>query len=786
MPELPHLILPRAEVDLDRRKRPGFGRSVPRDPGQQSQRVRQAVDEALAAHVQLRVSIADPELIVRVRTSNLVPEEEWIRAGLTVLGHDDNDSVVLFSNDAELTAFRARLRAYSEAIPAGQKNPQYSVLIGSIEELRPIEPRDRIGGALKNEGFESPESFADDRQFVVDAELWDVGTQLDRVTQADALNRQIVERGGEITDQYIGHSFTALRVAGPGRLIRWLLTLPLLRVLDLPPEVDADVQELLETTIANLGTIEPPDADAPLIGILDSGVNNAHPLLEDVVVDRLGVPASLGISDGFGHGSKVSGIAAYGDVRACLEAGSFQAGARLLSGKVLNDNGRFDDRRLVPSQMDEIVRALNGQGCRIFNISLGDRRTRYAGGKVGMWTSILDELARELDILFVIASGNYEHLPANGQAEDHLLGYPRYLFTPESRILEPATAANALTVGAVAQEAALPDQGQGNVGLRPIARVGEPAPFTRGGPGVNDAIKPDLCDDGGNLLFDGVTQSCVRRAESEVFTTHPRYLERLFTTERGTSCAAPLVAYKAALVLQAFPNASANLLRALLVNSARLPEPSLQRLATFGERAVARLCGHGIADAVTASTSDTNRVVLYADARNANAQIRMDRFFVYEIPIPPEFAQTPGTRSIRVTLAYDAPTRHSRAAYLGVGMSFRMVRGRSLEEVIDHFRKRNTETDGPPPKQDEKFNCKFEPGPNTRECGTLQSAVFTMKNNPAPEYGETYYLVVRCERKWFQDEFATQRFALVVELEHSADIRLYQRVRERVEVRVRA
>src|ERR1017187_7239890 len=139
MPELPHLILPRAEVDLVRRKRPGFGRTVPRDPGQQSRRIRQAVDEALTTHRQLRMSIADPELIVRVRTTNLIPEEEWIRAGLTVLGHDDNDSVVLFSNDAELTAFRARLRAYSEGIPDGQKNPQYSVLIGSIEEQRSIE-----------------------------------------------------------------------------------------------------------------------------------------------------------------------------------------------------------------------------------------------------------------------------------------------------------------------------------------------------------------------------------------------------------------------------------------------------------------------------------------------------------------------------------------------------------------------------------------------------------------------------------------------------------------------
>jgi hypothetical protein len=662
-----------------------------------------------------------------VRTTNPIPEEEWIRAGLTVLGHDADDSVVLFSNDAELADFRARLRAYSEGVPYGQKNPPYAVLIGSIEELRPLEPRDRIGGALRDEGFESPEAFAEDRQFLLDAELWDVGTQLERAAQADSLSRQIAERGGEITDQYIGHSFTALRVAGPGRLIRWMLTLPLLRIIDLPPEVDTDVQDLLETTIAELGNVEAPDEDAPLIGILDSGVNSAHPLLVNVVVDRLSAPASLGVSDVYGHGSKVSGIAAYGDIRACLEAGSFPAAARLLSGKVVNDEGNFDDRRLVPSQMDEIVRMLRRKGCRIFNVSLGDRRTKYAGGRVGMWTATLDDLARELDILFVIASGNYHHQPANGQAEDHLLGYPQYLLSPDSRILEPATAVNALTVGAVAHAAAVPRRVSGDVGLRPIAEVGEPAPFTRCGPGVNDATKPDLCDDGGNLLFDGVTQGCVRREESEVFTTHSRYLDRLFTTVRGTSFAAPLVAYKAALVLQTFPNASANLIRALLVNSARVPEPSQQRLQAFGEEAVARLCGHGIADALTASTSDINRVVLYADARDADAQIRMDRFFVYEIPIPPEFAQTPGTRHIRATLAFDAPTRHSRAKYLGVGMSFRLVRGRTLGEVIDHYRKRNVEEDGPPPKQDGKFNCNFEPGPNVRERNAAKRSIHDEK-----------------------------------------------------------
>ena len=42
-----------------------------------------------------------------------------------------------------------------------------------------------------------------------------------------------------------------------------------------------------------------------------------------------------------------------------------------------------------------------------------------------------------------------------------------------------------------------------------------------------------------------------------------------------------------------------------------------------------------------------------------------------------------------------------------------------------------------------------------------------MTANPSDEYGETYFLVVRCERQWYPDEFAKQRFAVVVELAHS-------------------
>lgn len=133
----------------------------------------------------------------------------------------------------------------------------------------------------------------------------------------------------------------------------------------------------------------------------------------------------------------------------------------------------------------------------------------YAGGKITPWAAVLDELARELDIVIIVAAGNYR-IPAE-LAEEHFRDYPRYLIAPHVRILEPATAVIPLTVGALAESAAVPTRAAGNVGLQPVAGEGEPAPFTRCGPGVNDVVKPELCEFGGNLLFDGAAQNLALR-----------------------------------------------------------------------------------------------------------------------------------------------------------------------------------------------------------------------------------------------------------------------------------
>jgi hypothetical protein len=111
-------------------------------------------------------------------------------------------------------------------------------------------------------------------------------------------------------------------------------------------------------------------------------------------------------------------------------------------------------------------------------------------------------------------------------------------------------------------------------------------------------------------------------------------------------------------------------------------------------------------------------------------------------------------------------------------MSFRLVRGCDPALIFQHFRRR-TQDEGRRPDIDNRYNCHLEPGPRERERGTLQTASVTFSRG-TELYGDTYYLVVRCEGGWASGFETRQRFAVVVELIHRAEIQLYARLRARV------
>lgn len=775
MPRYDHLQLVRLPQRMERRKRGGSGKLPTRNLDDHSIKLRSELNAAIDEQQKRRKPQSiDPSLILRVQMTSSFLEEQWEQLGLTVLSNDVDRTLVLFSSSDEMHDFRQRLDAYQRGAPAGQKHPPYNSFIGAIERIGTVEPKDRIGLRFREEGFNEPTDFQGDDAYIIDIELWDLGDRHLRERKFFQIISFVEEQGGEILDQYIGPSITMARARLSGALLQEFLTVEEVASIDQPPKPDISTSDVCDFDLGSVPSLNSVAEDAPIIGIIDSGINN-HPFIEDIIVGAIGVPERLGTADDWGHGTRVGSVAVFGDLRAQLTSGTLDRGARLCSAKVVNERGAFDDNRLVSSQMREAIGKLNERyDCRIFVIALGDTKLPYKGGKVGAWAATLDELVRELNIVVVVSSGNRS--PRKGHLlEQAVTEYPRYLLEENNRFFEPAGAMNVLTVGALAHGEGLDQDCAEDVRVRPITREREPAPFSRIGPGVGGSTKPDLVDIGGTLVFDPVVAR-LRPGESlasaGVLTLHHGFLDHLFTAGSGTSYAAPRVAFSAAQILSRFPHASANLVRALLVGSADIPDVARERLQMLNKDAPRVVCGYGQIDLERAAFSDDARVILYTED-----ELAVDNFAVYRMPIPEPFQAERGDRCIRVTLAYDPPVRHTRTDYTGIGMSFRLIRGTEPEHIFEHYRKR-TKKEGPFPDMPGRFDCTLVPGSQTREKGTVQSATAIFKRN-LEGYGDFYYLVVRCESKWanFVDH---QRYAIVVEISHKAEVQLYERIRQRI------
>ncbi|QEW23556.1 type VII secretion-associated serine protease mycosin (plasmid) [Marinibacterium anthonyi] len=705
-------------------------------------------------------------------------EDDWEGLGLTVLSTDEDNTLVLFSSTDDLQDFRTRLDEYEGPIPQGQRNRRYAGFIDRIGAIGTIEGRDRLGVLAREEGFSEVQDFQDDTDYVVDIELWEFGPQAARRSLGDEIVEWVESQDGELYDHYCGPSISIIRVRAFGQTIRPVLAIPQVAFVDFPPQPDILMERPEALTVEDMPPVSPPEVDLPVVAILDSGVND-NPLLEDGIVAREAFPAELGEADIFGHGTAVAGVACYGDLRNHLDQPVLVPAARIISAKVVTDQGQFFERRTLPTQMrTTIERIREAYGCKLFVISLGDTRARFERGRVGPWAATLDELARELDVLIFVSAGNRD--PRGGTSlEQGVTQYPGYLLENANRVCEPAGAVNALTVGSLAHSNGLGPEHEFDVHIQRITEPDEPSPFSRSGPGAGGIKKPDFVDYGGTLVFDAVARRLQRAphlANAGILTTNADFQRQLIVSKTGTSFSAPHLAHKAAQVLRYHPDSSANLIKAFMANSARVPEATQRRLGGIIEAERDQIHGNGVVNPATATFSDDHRVVLYAED-----SLGMDQFAVYQVPIPAEF-QGNGPRWIHVSLAFDPPVRRTRAEYVGTRMNFRLIRGCTADQVFEHFRS-HTGEDTEAPEMAGRFNCGLNPGPQRRDRNTLQTASVKFTQDTA-QYGTDYFLAVRCVGGWAADQEVRQRYAIVVELEHEAQVELYARVQQRVRIRV--
>lgn len=691
--------------------------------------------------------------------------------GVEIVSQEDEAVVLAFATDEGLSEFEQRLATLARDGTVTRKE-----LLYAIEDFDHWTPEDRTGNALREHGFPAQSPFT------LDIELWPQERQDKRQAMVRAFLEWLATLGVEKLDELKQPSLVMLRVRCNRDQAEQLLRHRDVRTVDLPPRLGVAV-ELLLTDINQIPAIDPPPHDAPAVAVLDSGLTSGHPLLGAAVGDAQGYlqpHRSANDTTPHWHGTFVAGLALYGDVQSAIQQRQFVPQLRLFSGKVFEDDGQ-DQAEFVEKAVEDAVRDLHGQySCKVFNLSFGDLNKVYDGRHLRGLAYTLDRLTRELGVLFVVPTGNLQldRLPQDARER-----YPNYLFEAHARLLDPATALNALTVGGISRFEATRDAQRHphTIEDHVLASANQPFPLTRRGPSINGAIKPDVVEHAGNLALMRASGR-PRHTGLGVVSINGGFATggSAFKEDIGTSYAAPQVAHKAARLLTAVPDASPNLLRALIGAHARWPEACEALLGPSnrpeGRERLLQLIGYGRVDDTALYRSLDHTVTLLAEELIGN-----DQHHFFELPLPDSFwANGRRSREIAVALAYSPEVRTTRLDYRRAKLWFNLVVAANLDEVTQAFRRNREEGIG------EHGNGRWLPN-DARKNGTLQVSRWTFRQ--APSRGDHVFVVVtRQDSAWSQEEHRAEDepYALAVVLADRTNAQLYAQVRAALQARAQA
>ena len=641
-----------------------------------------------AARARQPVLGIDPKLVMVVEIDlhqvRVNAEEQWLRSGLTVVDSSEDRHVVAFSRDSDLTEFRTKLSRYGLGPVAGQSSAYLEGFFDTILSVRAYGPQDRTGHRL-SAAFDADRD--ESQPVTVDVELWYPGNLETAAEWINIVSGAIESADGVVTDTYVSDvaGLALLRTNAPLAVMRRLIEIDLVAEVETLPGPTPVSQAMSAMSVDDLGAIPFASGDTPVVGLIDSGVLPDHPLLRVAIVEAVTVSPHLpdGV-DRHGHGTAVASLLIHGTLDRSLSSGQWEPPlCAVLSVRVLDRSLRLPDPLLAETELESALRYLARNGVRVVNVSLGDDEVVYGGGRAPRLAALLDSLARELQLVLVLPTGQIPpaayYLPLDANMPDR---YPRRMLDDaHTGLLDPAPAALALTVGGEVPVAAA-----ANLSLAVLGEPGWPSPFGRRGPGIGNAIKPELSAPAGTLALDRGRLAPVRDEGLAIRVADGRPgTSGVISTELGTSLAAPLVTRMVGATEGRYPGASANLLRALALQSAvpsqvQLPDDgSLSEAKRAGRRR--QLLGYGAPNLQKALYSDVRSIVLVAEDI-----IAIDDVHLYAVPIPSAFfASGRHRRGVTVSLAYDPPARARRLDYLGNKVQFDLIRGLPPQEVIDLF-----------------------------------------------------------------------------------------------------
>jgi hypothetical protein len=524
-----------------------------------------------------------------------------------------------------------------------------------------------------------------------------------------------------------------------------------------------------------IGRIVLPENDCPAVCLLDTGVNNEHPLLIPGLrpEDMDAYNPDWGVFDHLGHGTEMAGLGLYGDLVDLFQSeDAIELRHRLESVKILPPNGATDPDLYgdVTAECAARAEVLAPDRRRAFclTVTTTDSRDR---GQPTSWSaaidqicsSALDEEPRERQLM-LISAGNTDYNTRGDYPDSNLT----------DGIHDPGQAWNALTVGAYTEKdsidrATFPE-------CVPLAPRGGlcPASTTSLIWDSQWPLKPDIVLEGGNMAIDPSHTGPFEHEALLLLTTNSDFHNRLLTFTKETSAATALAARMGAMVFVEYPEFWAETVRALLVHSAEWTPTMLpRRILTERENRkeienLLRTYGYGVPDLTSAVYSARNSLTLVSEntiqpfLKEAN-QIKTNEMHLHELPWPSEVLANLGETpcEMRVTLSYFVepnPTRRgykNKYRYASHGLRFDT---KTPTESSDDFRRRVNRIAR---EQVQGFDAtsgdgeSWLLGPQLRTRGSLHSDIW---RGTAVELAEKGFVGVYPVSGWWRDLKRQQRW----------------------------
>lgn len=730
---------------------------------------------------QLDVDV-DPDLVFKIRAERRLDDDTLIRRGLVPLAETSDYTYFVLTGD-EGRAFETALHNYATGDDIEGAQARLSSLFGIIDAVEPYGPADRRGPGLDGLPLVG--------MHIVDVVVWASPDLAEAQRRHQVVTDIVAGRQGTVLLSDLRPRRTVLRIRIDSSGLDDLLNTSVVERVRTPPVPYLDPSDWRAAQAQDLSVQR---YDAAPVRVLDDAPATSHPLLAGLIASASEVaPNTYAWQPAGHHGTQVVGRVVYPylhdelrDHRPLTAIGQVHIARVMEPDPHLPGRTRFPSAQFPHQTVEQAIRVLHQEhAVRVFNLSFGYDRPLDTL-HVEELTETIDELVRELDVVVVVPTGNASASLRGEAPSGHNIerDYPSYLNNPSYRLAEPAPAALAVTVGAVAHSDAPAERTPPRIGWRAIAPVDHVAPFSRTGPGIGISSvrrnKPDLVHEGGNWVLSDTDQLISEDPGVSVISLALEPTGRLFRTCTGTSFATPPVARTAADILTVYPNASANLIRALLATSARLPRGAY---AIADEARRAALYGSGRPDSRRAAESGRQRVTMTYDG-----SLVADTVAIHPVPVPRLFASGySASRRIRLALVFDPPVRRQRREYLASTMQADLYRAIELDDLTGILERQDPD-DSQSLIRDRR-RAPLVPGVNAHKSSTLLLRIWEPHRLNVDD-GDIYYVAVTHRTQtWARDreDYREQNYALAVTLEDEqrVDLDLHTLVRQQVRLPAR-